>query len=196
MKYPKEIAIAIALILCVLSAYCGQFWESCETVQEEVLRLHILANSDSEEDQKLKLKVRDRLLAESECWFSDTEEKSTAEENLQAHLAEIAAIAEEEIRENGYAYPVTVRLCRSDFSTREYEGFTMPAGEYDALRILIGEGEGQNWWCVMFPPLCLPTVLTEESASWFAEHGLTVLEQSSAYEPRFALVEWAEKLLG
>ena len=129
MKYKTEIALGITVLLCILSAWCGQFFEAADTVRSEVLRLHILANSDSEEDQNLKLKVRDRLLAESESWFAEHEDKRSAEVALQGKLKKIAALAEQEIISCGYEYPVIVSLCRSDFSTRQYDNFTLPAGE-------------------------------------------------------------------
>ena len=190
MKYKTEIALGITVLLCILSAWCGQFFEAADTVRSEVLRLHILANSDSEEDQNLKLKVRDRLLAESESWFAEHEDKRSAEVALQGKLKKIAALAEQEIISCGYEYPVSVSLCRSDFSTRQYENFTLPAGEYDTLRISIGAGEGKNWWCVIFPGLCIPSAADSD---WFAENDLRVLQNSPKFEPRFALVEWLKK---
>lgn len=192
-KYGIEIALALALLLTMLCACCGQFLQDCATARQEFLRLHILANSDSQEDQELKGKVRDRLLAESEQWFGQVEDKEEAEAALQSRLPQIAAIAQDELRKNGCKLPVRVQLCHSAFPTRDYQTFTLPAGDYDALRVLIGEGAGQNWWCVMFPPLCLPAAFDEETADWFSSHQLTVLEQKSAYEPRFALAELWEK---
>ena len=193
-KYKIEIAIVIALLLSVFGAWMGDFYRAAQTVQNEVLRLHILAASDSEEDQRLKLCVRDRLLTESERWFEEAGDKLSAEELLQGKLREIAAIAQDELVLRGCHEPVTVQLCREPFSTRAYEGFTLPAGEYDALRILIGEGEGQNWWCVIFPSLCLSSSMDRQTESWFAEHDLQVLEQEPCFEPRFALLEWAQRL--
>ena len=191
MKYKTEIALSLALVLMILSAWCGQFWRAADTVQSEVLRLHILANSDSETDQQLKLRVRDRLLAESETWFAEHPDKRSAEAALQSNLQEIAALAEQEIISNGYDYPVKVSLCCCSFSTRQYEDFTLPAGEYDSLRIVIGDGEGQNWWCVLFPSLCIPSAADSD---WFAEHELQILQTSPQFEPRFALLEWVENL--
>ncbi len=189
MKYKTEIALSLTLVLILLSAWCGQFLRAADTVQSEVLRLHILANSDSATDQHLKLQIRDRLLEESESWFEESGDKCSAETVLQGKLKNIAALAEREIISNGYDYPVKVSLCRSDFPTRQYEDFTLPAGEYDSIRIIIGAGKGQNWWCVLFPSLCIPGA---SDSDWFAEHDLQILQTSPRFEPRFALLEWLE----
>lgn len=190
MKFKAEIIVLLALIFSIFSAWCGQFFDAAQTVQSEVLRLHILANSDSDDDQQLKLKVRDRLLSESEWWFAEDTDLRSAEIALQGKLKEIAVLAEQEIISNGYYYPVKVSLCRSNFSTRQYEQFTLPAGEYDTLRISIGDGQGQNWWCVIFPNLCISSAV---DSSWFEENNLQILQTSPQFEPRFALLEWVER---
>ena len=190
-KYWIEIAILFALLLMITAAWLGEFCQASERVQQEVLRLHILAASDNEEDQKLKLAVRDRLLKESELWFSDEGNKVAAEEWLQGRLKDIAAIAEDELKRHGCDDEVGVQLCRANFSTRVYDSFTLPAGEYDALRIIIGEGKGQNWWCVLFPNLCLPSSGGED---WLMEHDLQILQTSPQLEPRFALMEWFQNM--
>ncbi len=189
MKFHKEIALTIGLVLTVLSAWTVSFLQDCEQAEESLLRLHIIANSDTELDQNLKLSVRDRLLKESKQWFSTTEQKTDAEAILQHHLREIAAIAENELNKHNCDQPVKVELCRSTFPQKQYEDFTLPSGDYDALRVIIGEGQGQNWWCVMFPPLCIPSA-SAESAQWFEEQGLQLLQMQTVYEPRFAVAEW------
>ena len=123
-------------------------------LSEKVVRLHVLANSDSQEDQELKLRVRDRVLAETEALLEASADRKDAEQRLTAALPELERLAAEEIAESGYDYPVSVRLEETAFPTRTYDDFTLPAGEYLALRVLIGAAEGQNWWCVVFPPLC------------------------------------------
>lgn len=123
-------------------------------LSDKVVRLHILANSDSEEDQALKREVRDALLAYVEPILEGAADRREAEALLRGQLLELERIAGEEIRANGYAYAVDIRLEDTMFPTRQYEGFTLPAGKYLALRVLIGEAAGRNWWCVVFPPLC------------------------------------------
>ena len=122
---------------------------------DKVVRLHVLANSDSEEDQALKLRVRDAVLARATEILEQSADRKEAEARLRGQLLELERIAAEEISAAGYDYSVTAQLADTAFPTKEYDGFTLPAGDYLALRIVIGKGEGQNWWCVLFPPLCL-----------------------------------------
>lgn len=121
---------------------------------DKVVRLHVLANSDSEADQTLKLTVRDAVLAETEALLEDVESREEATVILRAQLPLLQRSAERTLAEQGSGYPVEVRLETAAFPTKEYDGFALPAGEYLALRVLIGEAAGQNWWCVVFPPLC------------------------------------------
>lgn len=124
----------------------------------DVLRLHVLANSDSEEDQALKLAVRDRVLAEAAGYLASVGDRAQAETVLSGALESLAQAGAEAVAEAGYSYPVAVSLENAWFPTKEYGGFSLPAGEYRALRVVIGAGEGHNWWCVVFPPLCLGAV--------------------------------------
>lgn len=189
-KYRLEAVVLLALLFMIFGSWMAEFQHAAETVQKEVLRLHILAASDDAEDQQLKLAVRDRILKEAEA-FQIGESKNSVESQLQKQLPTIAAMAEDELRKYNCSDTVTVELCRDYFSTRVYEDFTLPAGEYDALRIIIGEGEGKNWWCVLFPSLCVPA---SGSDDWFAERELQVLQSSPQLEPRFALYEWVKSL--
>ena len=124
-----------------------------------MIRLHVLANSDSAEDQALKLRVRDRVLAEAETYLTPGITREETEELLRAHLYDLAAAGAEAVGAAGCDYPVTASLVHNYwFPTKTYTDFALPAGQYTALRIEIGEGAGQNWWCVVFPPLCLGSV--------------------------------------
>ena len=124
-------------------------------LSDQVIRLHVLANSDSEADQALKLKVRDRVLGAASDYFVPGATLEETREVLTEHLADIAAAGADQVAEEGYQYPVTVSLEDNYwFPTKQYTDFALPAGEYTALRVVIGEGAGQNWWCVVFPPLC------------------------------------------
>ena len=190
----REIAVLAGTLLAVLGTLFFSFAGDCEQVQEQVLRLHILANSDSQEDQSLKIRVRDAVLAAAAELFQHTDSREDAEASVQDNLRFIAQTAQQEIYRQGYDYPVTEKLLRTRFDTRVYEDFTLPAGEYDALQLLIGNGQGKNWWCVMFPPLCIPAAVEEEEADWFREQGLCVLEKTASYEPRFAAVELWQKM--
>lgn len=150
-----EKALILAFLLTVLFSFTGLAGMS-EDIPNHVLRLHVLANSDSQEDQSLKLAVRDRILAESKGIFSGVHTKEEAEKAVQENLDRLEAAAQDEVWDQGYSYPVTIELENIYFSTRYYEDVTLPAGRYDALRVRIGKAEGHNWWCVLFPSLCVP----------------------------------------
>ena len=141
----------------------AQFDVACEDLRQNVLRLHIIANSDSEADQALKLKVRDGILNASGDLFGTTDNIDFAIMTVENNLEELKGIASEIIEQNGFSYGVEAKVEKSYFKTREYDDFTLPAGEYDSLIITIGEGKGKNWWCVIFlkfvyPPLWIEAV--------------------------------------
>lgn len=145
-------ALSLGLILTmVLSIYTGNVQSE---IAQNVLRLHVLANSDSEEDQALKLKVRDRLLSESRALFQNANSPAETKAIFLDNREMLTAAAEETIAAEGYPYPVSLSLSHTYFPSRHYGNVALPAGEYDAVRVEIGAAEGQNWWCVMFPPLC------------------------------------------
>ncbi len=186
-------AVAVALILVLTFTICG-FDAKCDTIRENVLRLHVLANSDSDEDQALKLKVRDALLVESEGMFKDCNSEAEAAESAKQNIEKLQQIAQQTVYSNGYTYPVTVTVGETWFETRHYEEFTLPAGEYEALRVVIGEGEGKNWWCVMFPAVCISSagknkgfskVLNDDTAE--------IVEKPKQYKARFKVVELFQK---
>ena len=132
---------------------------SQSALADKVVRLHVIANSDSDADQALKLRVRDAVLAEAEELFVPGAGRAETEELLRAHLYDLAAAGAEVVGEAGYSYPVTASLVHDYwFPPKTYTDFALPAGAYTALRIEIGAGGGQNWWCVVFPPLCLGSV--------------------------------------
>jgi len=189
--------IALIILLLGLLPVHGE-----AEVYNSVLRLHVLANSDSDEDQALKLKVRDSLLAKGEELFrncnSREEAISAAKNNLQI-LEEAAAAT---IRAEGYDYPVRIELCEEEYPTRSYEALCFPAGKYTSLKVLIGDAEGQNWWCVLFPPLCLSAATAKNDAEEaFIAVGLTdeqykiiTESESSEYKVRFKILEAFESL--
>lgn len=156
MKFLKtELAALIAFIICItLSTY--KLDSECEGIRENVLRLHVVAASDSDADQKIKLQLRDELLLKGKEVFSGSGTKAEAEEKLRYGISLMQKEADDFLSKEGYPHKARVSLEKSYFPTRSYESFTLPAGIYDALKVTIGSGEGQNWWCVMFPALCLP----------------------------------------
>lgn len=166
-------------------------------IYDNVLRLHVLANSDSSEDQALKLEVRDRILEETATLFKDCKSKDEAREAVESNLDKIREVAEQTVREAGYEYGVSVSLGEEEYPTKNYEECCFPAGEYLSLRVMIGEAEGENWWCVLFPPLCIDAA--GESREVFAEVGLTDEQYSfitetdkPKYKVRFKLLEVIE----
>ena len=186
-----ETAAALGLVLAIAAGSFSEMLHRVDALQENVLRLHILAASDSAEDQALKLEVRDALLAHSEEWFADCDSLPEMRDAVKAHSDAIRSVAQDTLQERGCTDPVSVQIVRMAFPVREYETITMPAGTYTALRILIGEGAGHNWWCVMYPPLCLPAA--SDASAYFDGDTAALLEEPQEYEVRLRCVEvWQE----
>lgn len=187
-------AVACGLVLVLTLGICG-FDAKCDTVRENVLRLHVLANSDSAEDQALKLKVRDALLNVSDNVFENCTSEKEAVASAKEALELFAQTAEQVIVENGYNYSVKVEVADTWFETRDYEDFSLPAGTYEALKVTIGEGKGKNWWCVMFPSICLPAASGESKdfSSVLEDDTAEIVEQPKRYKARFKVVEIFEK---
>ena len=187
----------LALLLGVaLAALLGAWLDKSQSdLADQVIRLHVLANSDSEADQALKLQVRDRVLEVAESYFQPGATREETEAILRTHLADLAAAGAETVGAAGYDYPVTASLEENYwFPTKEYEDFALPAGEYTALRVVIGEGDGRNWWCVVFPPLCA-TAAEYEAIDALGGNGELLTASGDGVEIRFRLVElWGELL--
>ncbi len=161
-------------------------------IYDNMIRLHVLANSDSEADQNLKLKVRDAVLKEAEkIEASDSDEAYIKTEKA---IKSLKKAAERKIAEEGYSYNVEITLGKEPYPEREYEGFVLPAGEYTSLRVLIGDAAGQNWWCVLYPPLCTATASEREEvfiAAGFTEGQYRAITESEnkKYKVKFKIVE-------
>lgn len=179
----KIITILIAAILIAGGAAMFR----ADTVTDEIIRLHILANSDSEADQSVKLTVRDSLSELAETALSDAADAAQAGERLRALLPEIEKIANTALDGAGIGYHATAKLGVSHFPPRTYAGVTLPAGNYNALIVTLGEGEGHNWWCVMYPPLCYAG---EESVD--ASRLSEALETKVEY--RFRIMDFIEEV--
>ena len=188
-----EAAALLAMGLCVLFSLLS-FGNAADRVRGSVLRLHVVANSDSAADQALKLRVRDALLKKSGV-FAAAKTKQQAEQALKESLPLFQKTARQVVQEQGFPYDVRVSLARTQFPTRTYGSYTLPAGTYDALRVVIGTGSGHNWWCVMFPPLCLPAACKGAALQdVLSEEALTLMQQEPQYEVRFWLLEQWEKV--
>ena len=189
-----EKALCLALILTILFSFTG-FAAECEDIPNRVLRLHVLANSDSQADQDLKLKVRDRILQVSSQLFTGVKNRQDAEKVAAANLSVLQSAAEDEVKKQGYSYPVHVELTNMYFTTRQYSEVTLPAGMYDALRVLIGSGQGHNWWCVIFPPMCLPAAEEKtELKDVLNGNELRVVDGNNSYVLRFKTLEAYEQV--
>ena len=157
-KFKRFILVSALLIIYVCISAVSYTHAVTTDIADSVFRLHVIANSNSDEDQNLKYIVRDKVI---EYMSSISQNASSKEEVIKiakANLDKIQAIAAQTIRDNGYTYSVNVEVGNFSFPSKRYGDITLPPGYYDALRIKIGEAEGQNWWCVMFPPLCFVDV--------------------------------------
>ena len=191
-----ELAVLAAFIItCVISTM--SFASACEDIRNSVLRMHVVANSDSEEDQCLKLKVRDAVLEAGKEYFDNSESAAQAEEKLIPVKDELEKVARKVVEENGYDYDVKVNIGNAYFPTKTYDGeVTLPAGEYEAVNVIIGSGQGHNWWCVMFPPMCLPAAESDtELDEVLSEREYEIVKSNPKFEPRFKIVEWYEKFI-
>lgn len=186
------------LALFVACLVCTALWAGATQVRlaSQVIRLHVLANSDSEEDQALKLEVRDRVLETTSALLAGETEPQAAAVLLDQHLDDIAQTAAQEISAQGHDDRVEVRLEQTWFPTRQYQGISLPAGNYLALRVLIGAAKGHNWWCVVFPNLCLPAVSERAlEASTLTPGQISLLqEEETSYVFRFKTLEFWQSL--
>ena len=185
-----DIALLIGLIFTIVFSNISAFANDYDELRGNVVRLHILANSDSNEDQTLKLKVRDTILAETKDLYQENMSFYETEKMMYSNLDRFKAIAERVIAENGYDYSVKCELVNMKFDDRVYENFTMPGGYYDALRITIGEAKGHNWWCVMYPQLCVPAATkVEDCDKAFTNQQQKMLKNPQKYKIKFKCVE-------
>ena len=192
----KRIIALILTALCVLTLITGAVLaQQQRTLAGKLIRLHVVANSDSQYDQMVKLRVRDAVLEETQQWLSGADDPVSA---LAEHLGEIEASAEQTLLACGSGDAVSVRLQNELFSRRDYETFSLPSGVYRTLRVTIGSGAGHNWWCVVFPALCMSASADElEQAAQTA--GITddelrlITEDGAAYQLKFRTVELFEK---
>lgn len=189
-----ELAILVGLVLSIVTCSITSFAADCVEVREDTIRLHILANSDTEADQALKLLVRDAVLTQTADIFSASRTKAEAVEKARAGTGEIVRVAEETLSKNGCGDAVRAEVTNMFFATRQYGGVVMPAGRYDAVRVYIGEAEGHNWWCVMFPPMCLPAAAGKSKSEQAAVAENSLIPAAPEYEVKFAVVEAVETI--
>lgn len=182
-------SMCVAFVLTVIFSFLP-FQTVCENLTQDVLRLHILANSDTADDQELKLLVRDEIANECKDIFSGAGSLEEAKNLTLQNIDRLKSTAENVIREQGKDYSVSVNLCKEYFSTRYYGSITMPAGKYTALQIKIGEANGENWWCILYPSLCVGTSADYESFTGeLSPTESDVVSSGNKYEFKFKIVE-------
>lgn len=150
----KKFLLALSIGFICLFIINSNFKSTEAALASNVIRFHVLANSDETNDQNLKLKVRNRIIKEMEHFFDNNGDIKTARCAILDNIEKIESIARDEIEKNGFSYNVKASLGNSYFPTKNYGEIVLPEGNYEALKIEIGKAEGQNWWCVLFPPLC------------------------------------------
>ena len=183
----------IAALMALSLALCAGTWAQSrqQSISSALVRLHVIAVSDAAEEQEIKLEVRDAVLAYLTPALENAENQQQARQIITENLEGIADAAGAAAQ----GRQVNVTLSRESYPTREYEGCTLPAGRYESLRVILGEGEGKNWWCVVFPPLCLSAAEREEVQSVLNGEDLAIVTEEEGYVLRFRLVElWGELL--
>ena len=194
-KCVKRVGFCLLLVSLV---WCGTVLADREQLNEGLIRLHVVANSDSGEDQRIKLQVRDAVVESLRGAMADVADVEQAKAYLQENLPKIQKVANETLGSLGCTETAVVSLCREAFDTRYYDTFSLPAGVYEALRITIGEGAGKNWWCVVFPTFCIPAT-TEgfhdvAAGAGFPDSLNSALTGEEGYEVRFFLLDAIGKL--
>ncbi len=193
----KAIFIFVAVIaFLVINSYIPTK-EECD-IYNSTVRLHVIANSDSDEDQSLKLKVRDKIIERMSTYNAKSKEEALS--YIENDMENLKKIAEECIINEGFNNSVSIELGEENYPTREYEDFSLPAGKYTSLRIIIGEGSGQNWWCVLYPPLCTSYAIEYDDDS--IDVGFTkeqydfITGYDKEYKVKFKLLEMASQAFG
>lgn len=215
-----DLALIIGMIITLLFCSVKGFAQELDGMSGKVVRLHILANSDSDEDQALKIKVRDEIIKKSGEMFEESSSRKQTEQIIINNIDDIKKTAQQVVYDNGYDYKVNCNLENIYFTERVYDNITMPAGYYDALRITIGEAKGHNWWCVLYPQLCIaPSIdkksleqykknfesdnskieekvqmnIDKDELDYFNEKEKDILEKPKKYKVKFKCVEWYKK---
>lgn len=196
----KKDKLLLSIFVTALALYtafsCTYFAGTAKNVREDVVRLHILANSDSAIDQNVKLKVRDALLRKNTLLLTEGVNTENAPLYFECSKRALTETAQKTLKENGFDYDAVITLEKEYFKTSQYGELTFPAGEYTALKVALGDGEGHNWWCVMFPPLCIPAAdgveTDEKNTDCLTESGRKLVGGGNKYIVKFKLLELYE----
>lgn len=193
-KVRKNIELGVLFgLICAIVLSFARFEVRCDELRENILRLHIIANSDSEADQSLKLAVRDEILKSSTDIFKDCRDISSACNIAKTQLDVIADKANSVIKQNGFNYTAAATVDDAYFETRQYDDFTLPAGTYKSLIVNLGEGKGKNWWCVVFPCVCVPTADDAELSDSVSEGAAQTAQNPQKYIMKFKTAEIYEE---
>lgn len=200
MKRIKMYFILLVLLFMYVTICAVSYVNAVSSnISSEVFRLHVVANSDSKEDQDLKYIVRDNVLAYVNSKSSEFISKSDLINFINLNMSEIEKIAKDTVTQNGFSYNVSVEIGNFEFPTKQYGDISLPSGNYDSLRIKLGDYEGQNWWCVMFPPLCFVDVtsgIVDDTSKKLLENNLDeeeyalVSENTAPFQFKFKLLEF------
>lgn len=199
-KVKNSLILLFLLFIYICISAISYVTAVSKDIEQSVFRLHVIANSDSEEDQNLKYKVRDNLIEYMNNICKDVTNKNDAINIAKEHTEEFLTIAQDTVKENGYDYNVSIEIGNFSFPTKNYGDVSFPAGYYDAIRVKIGKAQGQNWWCVMFPPLCFVNVsagiVPEESKELIKqeltdeEYSIVTNKDSCDIKFKIGLIEW------
>ena len=190
-----HLSLALALVICFIGNI-GAFSNQCDGIRDKMLRMHVVANSDSVEDQNLKLKVRDAVLLKGKEIFDGSVTADEAVEKITPHIDSLEQTAKEVIKNEGFDYDVDVTVQKEYFKTRTYDNsVTLPAGYYTAVKVVIGEGTGKNWWCIMFPPMCLSAAEAECNVDDLLNYDENkIVSNGEKYKFKFKIVEICEEI--
>ena len=198
----KIFLIAVIIAFILYCAFAVSYFAAVSgEIRESVVRLHILADSNSQIDQQVKLKVRDALLEKNTELLSSKVTPENAKEYFEKSKSELEKCANEVLKDNGFNYTAKITLGKEYYTTRVYENLTFPAGTYTSVKVVLGSGEGENWWCVMFPPLCVPAatggITTDDEVEleeYLDEDGKKIVSSKGKFKVGFKVVEIYEKL--
>ena len=196
----QGLELGALLMLAVFFALGTALERQQQDLSGRLLRLHVVANSDNEEDQALKLRVRDAVLEEANGLLARADSRDQAVGLLRENLDRLETAAKQTLLAQGSAQKVTVSLERELFGTRYYDTFALPGGYYDALRVTLGSGEGHNWWCVVYPQICTAAVSDQRTVAVMGglteDQALLLTEEEPVYEFRFRVLELFENMMG
>ena len=190
----QAIRLMLILLLAAIAANIGHTAETLSQIENSVIRLHILADSDETEAQMQKMLVRDTLLQHAAEWIPAGADYAAGCEALEHQLPDIQKTAVEVLRNVGCQDPVSVRFEKTSFPERKYDDLTLPAGEYRALCVEIGKADGQNWWCVMYPSMCIPAASSPKAEDVLKDDSYDMVLHPEQYEVRLKMVETARSV--